>query len=58
MADWAPAREQDLVDLCEKWKAVLLDPAQAAAYSWDQAEVTAVLGKIDAFLSAPLAGVL
>ncbi|MDR2193239.1 MAG: hypothetical protein LBP19_02055 [Treponema sp.] len=52
MADWASAREQDLVDVCEKWKTVLPDSAQVAAYGWEQAEVAAVLGKIDAFLTA------
>ncbi|MDR1986211.1 MAG: hypothetical protein LBP88_04470 [Treponema sp.] len=52
MADWMPKREQDLVDLCGKWKAVLSDSQSVAAYGWEQAEVTAVLGKIDAFLNA------
>jgi hypothetical protein len=45
-------REQDLADLCEKWKAVLSDSAQLTAYGWEQAEVTAVLAAIDAFLAA------
>jgi hypothetical protein len=52
MADWIPTREQDLVDLCVKWKAELEDPAKITAFGWDQAEVTAVLGKIDGFLTA------
>jgi hypothetical protein len=50
--DWIPTREQDLVDLCEKWKTVLEDPAKATAYGWVQTEVTEVLGKITAFLTA------
>jgi hypothetical protein len=50
--DWIPTREQDLVDLCEKWKAALADPAKVTAFGWVQAEVTAVLGRINAFLSA------
>jgi hypothetical protein len=52
MADWLPAREQDLVDLCQKWAAALADPAKIAAYGWDQAECAEVLGKINAFLTA------
>jgi hypothetical protein len=52
MADWIPTREQDLVDLCGKWKSELENPANIAAYGWDQTEVTATLGKIDAFLTA------
>ncbi|MDR1326185.1 MAG: hypothetical protein LBK00_09140 [Treponema sp.] len=49
---WLPAREQDLVDLCVRWKVSLEDPAKLAAYAWDQGEVTATSGKVDAFLSA------
>jgi hypothetical protein len=41
MADWVPPREQDLVDLCQKWKS-----------GWNQTEVTATLGAADAFLTA------
>jgi hypothetical protein len=52
LSDWIPHREQDLVDLCAIWKTVLADAAQVTAYGWDQAEVTAVLAAIDAFLDA------
>jgi hypothetical protein len=34
-SDWIPTREQDLVDLCEKWKAELEDPAKIAAFGRD-----------------------
>jgi hypothetical protein len=50
--DWIPGREQDLVDLAQKWAAVLADSAKATTFGWDSAEVTEVLGKINAFLTA------
>jgi hypothetical protein len=37
-----PKREQDLVGLYGKWKAVLSDSQNVAAYGCEQAEVTAV----------------
>ena len=49
--DWIPGREQDLVDLCGKWKPELENAANITAYGWDQTEVTAILGKIEAFLT-------
>jgi hypothetical protein len=49
MADWMPKREQDLVDVCGKWKIELENSANIAAYRWNQAEVTAGSGAIDAF---------
>jgi hypothetical protein len=52
MPDWLPAREQDFVDLCEKWKSETDDPLKVAAYGWDQTEVTTVSGKIKGFLDA------
>jgi hypothetical protein len=52
MADWLPTREQDLVDLCQKWAAVLADSAKKTAYGWDGTECAEVLGKITAFLTA------
>jgi hypothetical protein len=55
MADWIPTREQDLVDLCQKWAAVLSDSAKVSAYGWDQGECTEVLGKINPFLTARIA---
>ncbi|MDR2193227.1 MAG: hypothetical protein LBP19_01990 [Treponema sp.] len=54
-SDWMPTREQDLVDLCVPWKAELENPANITAYSWEQADVTAALGKIAAFLTARFA---
>ena len=50
--DWLPSREQDLVDLCQKWKSGMEDPAKAAALGWNQTGVTAALGTGDAFLTA------
>ncbi|MHB9293667.1 hypothetical protein Holit_02794 [Hollandina sp. SP2] len=50
--DWIPGREQDFVDLCQRWKPELEDPSKAAAYGWDQTEVTAVLAPINGFLTA------
>jgi hypothetical protein len=41
-----------LVDLCRTWKAGLSDPAQAAAFGWNQADLTAALVPISAFLTA------
>jgi hypothetical protein len=52
MADWLPTREQDLVDLCGKWALALADQAKITAFGWDQTECTAVLGAINAFLTA------
>ncbi|MDR2178114.1 MAG: hypothetical protein LBP20_08775 [Treponema sp.] len=51
-SDWIPTREQDLVDLAGKWKAVLSDPAKQTAYGWDAAECAAVTAKIDTFFTA------
>jgi hypothetical protein len=50
--DWLPPREQDFADLCQKWKTALEDPTVVAAFGWTQAEVTAVLAAINAFLTA------
>jgi hypothetical protein len=44
-----PKKEQNLVDLCGKWKIELEKPANITAYRWAQTEVTATLGTIDAF---------
>jgi hypothetical protein len=51
-SDWLPTREQDLADLCQKWKTGLSDAANVAAFGWNQAEVTVVLGVVDGFLTA------
>ncbi|MDR2553698.1 MAG: hypothetical protein LBD31_11120 [Treponema sp.] len=50
--DWIPAREQDFTDLCQKWKTGLSETANIAAFGWNQTEVAAVLGAVDAFLTA------
>ena len=50
--DWRPSREQDFVDLCQKWKAGLENPANVTAFDWKQAEVTETLTAVDAFLAA------
>jgi hypothetical protein len=50
--DWLPSREQDLADLCQKWKTGLENPANITAFDWKQAEVTETLAAIDAFLTA------
>jgi hypothetical protein len=50
--DWLPTREQDFTDLCHKWKTGLENPANGAAFAWNQADVTAALGAVDAFLTA------
>jgi hypothetical protein len=50
--DWLPSREQDLADLCQKWKAGLENAANVTAFGWKQAEATEVLGKVTAFLTA------
>ncbi|MDR1128732.1 MAG: hypothetical protein LBL20_05415 [Treponema sp.] len=47
---WLPRREQDLADLCVKWKAGLESTANVKAFGWDQVEATAVLDIIDGFL--------
>jgi hypothetical protein len=52
MADWVPTKEQDFVDLCRKWAAILADAAKIAACGWDAAECARVLGLINGFLSA------
>ncbi|MDR0684562.1 MAG: hypothetical protein LBF83_05495 [Spirochaetaceae bacterium] len=51
-SDWVPTREQDLVDLAQKWAAVLADSVKITAFGWDSTECAAVLGKINAFLTA------
>ncbi|MDR1175686.1 MAG: hypothetical protein LBK83_09500 [Treponema sp.] len=50
--DWLPGREQDFADLCQKWKAGLEDPAKAAAFGWNPADLTPVLAAVNAFLTA------
>jgi hypothetical protein len=50
--DWLPPREQDLVDLCQKWKRGLENQANGTAFDWKQAEITESLVAIDAFLTA------
>ncbi|MDR1126808.1 MAG: hypothetical protein LBL06_01645, partial [Treponema sp.] len=54
-ASWLPRGEQDFFDLCQKWKNGLNNPANVAAFGWAQAEVTAVLTALIAFLTARVA---
>jgi hypothetical protein len=49
---WLPSREQDLADLCQKWKAGLENQANTTAFGWKPAEVADALTKITAFLTA------
>jgi hypothetical protein len=51
-SDWLPAREQDLEDLCQRWKLGLGNPVNVTAFGWKQVEVDEVLVKVDAFLIA------
>jgi hypothetical protein len=53
--DWLPGKEQDLVDLCIRWRIGLGDPTVVAAFGWDQVDVTVTLAALDAFLSARMA---
>jgi hypothetical protein len=50
--DWLPAREQDLADLCQKWKTGLENPANTTKFGWRQAEVTEALAAVTAFSTA------
>ncbi|MHC6203570.1 hypothetical protein ACYULU_10295 [Breznakiellaceae bacterium SP9] len=50
--DWLPPREQDLVDLCQRWKTGLENPANVTNFDWKQADMTETLAVIDAFLTA------
>jgi hypothetical protein len=49
---WLSDREQDLADLCTKWKGGLDDPAQAAAFEWKAAHVASASARIATFLTA------
>jgi hypothetical protein len=51
-SDWVPTKEQDLVDLAQKWIIVLTDTAKQTAFGWDVADCTETAGKITAFLTA------
>ncbi|MDR2480844.1 MAG: hypothetical protein LBD07_00935 [Spirochaetaceae bacterium] len=51
-SDWLPSREQDLVDLAQKWAAGLADSAKITAFGWKQAEAADALAKVSAFLTA------
>jgi hypothetical protein len=45
-------RRSRIADLCQKWKTGLSDAANITAFGWNQTEVTATLGAVDAFLTA------
>jgi hypothetical protein len=49
---WPPRKEQDLADLCPKWKTGLEDPTVVAAFGWNQTEVTVILAPVNGFLTA------
>jgi hypothetical protein len=51
-SDWIPPREQDLVDLTDKWTAVLSDTAKQTAYGWNAEECEWAAGKIGDFTAA------
>jgi hypothetical protein len=50
--EWRPSTDIELAACARKWKTGLENPANVTAFGWKQAEVTAVLGKIDGFLAA------
>ena len=50
--DWVPSREQDLADVCQKWKTGLENPANTTNFGWKTAEVAETLAKVIAFLPA------
>ncbi|MDR2552400.1 MAG: hypothetical protein LBD31_04435 [Treponema sp.] len=50
--DWLPSREQDLVDLAQKWAAGLADSAKITAFGWKQPEAAEALAQVGAFLTA------
>jgi hypothetical protein len=50
--DWLPRKEQDLVDLSKIWILTLSDSAKVDAFGWIQADVTDILDKLNAFLTA------
>jgi hypothetical protein len=50
--DWLPTREQDLLDLMERWLLWLLDAIRQVAFGWDAVDCTTVTGKITAFVTA------
>jgi hypothetical protein len=49
--DWIPTREQDLVDLCQRWDAIFGESGKPAQYGWDTAECNKTQGKVVDFLS-------
>jgi hypothetical protein len=51
-APWLPDGEQDLVDLCKKWKIGLNDAAAITSFGWKQADVSTALTTVDGFLTA------
>jgi hypothetical protein len=48
---WLPTREQGFVDLCQRWKTELEDPAIVIAFGWKQADVDEAMLKINGFLT-------
>jgi hypothetical protein len=50
--DWLPTREQDLADLCQRWKAVLEGEGNQAKFGWDVHDCLDLLQAVKAFLQA------
>lgn len=50
--DWMPNREQDLVDLMNKWSPALADTTKRAAWDWSPSQCVATKALLDAFFAA------
>jgi hypothetical protein len=50
--DWMPSREQDLVDLQNKWLDGLASPVYKSQFGWNEAEITAASTAITKFHGA------
>jgi hypothetical protein len=49
---WLPSREQNLVDLCDRWARGLKSQPTISTFGWNQAAVTAAQAAIEDFLTA------
>jgi hypothetical protein len=50
--DWIPGKEQDGVDLMDKWEVLLADADKRTAFGWDPTECSKVIIVFDAFRTA------
>jgi hypothetical protein len=50
--DWIPKREQDAIDLMDKWIQWVGDIVRQAAFGWNVGECTELTDKITAFITA------